>query len=89
MLLGTIDGHGPICSLSRSTRSRSDSVSFKSCTLVGAGHGLDGGVGAELLRFSEGTWQIDWAVADVGMGNGSTLECRVGEGSSSDSEHFC
>ena len=38
MLLGTIDDHGaPISSPFRSTRSRSESVSFKSSTLVEAG----------------------------------------------------
>ena len=94
MLLGPIDDHGaPISSPFRSTRSRSESVSFKSSTLVEAGYGLDGGgVGAELFRFSEGIWQIGGAVAvaDVGMGNGGTLECRVGDSAiSSDSERFC
>lgn len=86
-------GDVPISSPSRSIRSRSDSVSFNSSTLVVAGHGLDGGgVGAELLRFSEGIWDGEVAMADVGMGNGGTLDCPVGGGSqavSSDPERLC
>lgn len=48
------EGHRVSLSCSfRSTRSRSDSVSFRSCTSV-ARSGLDGGVGAELLRTNGG-----------------------------------
>jgi len=55
MLLGTTDGHEASFTFSsHSTQSRSDSASFRSCTGVGAASGLDGGVGAELLRFSAG-----------------------------------
>lgn len=52
---GSIDGHGVSMSCSfRSTRSRSDSVSLRSCTSVVAEGGLEGGVGAELLRTNGG-----------------------------------
>jgi hypothetical protein len=56
MLLGTIDDHRESFSFSfRSTRSRSESVSLRSWTSARAAErGLDGGVGAELLRFSGG-----------------------------------
>ena len=93
---GSIDGHGVSMSCSfRSTRSRSDSVSFRSCTSVVAEGGLEGGVGAELLRTNGGVgeggrgWAAD-GVAGEGMGNTGTtgtFDCRMGEGSvgSSDS----
>jgi hypothetical protein len=54
-LLGTIDDHQESFSFSFcTTRSRSGSASLRCWTPARAERGLDGGVGAELLRFSGG-----------------------------------